>query len=290
MPWVDGPVQPPDEISQGPEREPLLLLPPLPRWPPEIAAFWVMAGVLAVASVLVIADIVTGHRPPSPVPSAKPSISYSTIVVSGGLDGAGGSVSVSGSLGNSLVHCDEDSWWHLGPNWQSDSLRAGPLWFVGAREEGYLRPGKPGAAGTTGASVPSAAGTPGASVPGAAGTPGASVTSVTASAGDAGNESPDNWLMVVHVDPGAVVMLSATAAEAPYFQLIDGEPVGTYTAADGSGLLLFQPCQPAGPARPGWVDLYNLGFHLAPGRSAVVEVVPLGLGTKPTWLTFTAPG
>lgn len=253
---------PEDEISQGPEREPRLRLPSFPRWPPEIAAFWVMAGVLAIASVLTIADIVTGHGRTSAAPPAEASNSSSMTVISG----AGASFTVSGTTGISIVNCNEESWWHLGPNWQADSVRAGPLWFIGARDEGYVRPGGP-----------------------PAGKPGVTFTPVTATAGGAGNGSPDNWLMVVHADPGATVALRATAAEAPYFQLIDGEPVGTYAPADGSSLLVFPPCQPTGTARPGWVDLYNLGFHLPPGRTANVEVLSSGPGTKPTWLTFTAP-
>ena len=57
--------------------------------------------------------------------------------------------------------------------------------------------------------------------------------------------------------------------------------------ADGSQGLEFQACQRPGPGRAGWVDIYNVGFSIAPGRSAAVEV--LTRGSAPAWLTFTAP-
>ena len=248
-----------DEISHGPQREPRLGPASLPwlsslssAWsssPAELRVAWAAAGVLIGATALVIATLVGGHDGSlRPVPSGPQPAAAAP---------ASGSASVTaGTPATAVVGCDEDGWWDLGGGWQADSVRAGPVWLVGARATGYARTGT--------APVPS----PGDGASGPAG-------------------PAPRWLMVVHVDPGATVVLRAAAGSASYFQFIEGGVVGPYRPADGSQGLEFQACQRPGPGRAGWVDIYNVGFSIAAGRSAAVEV--LTRGSAPAWLTFTAP-
>jgi hypothetical protein len=270
-----------DEISHG--REPRVGRPRFPwlslfssAWsslPTELRVAWLAAGVLFGASVLVIVTLIAGHDGSLlPLPSAAaaaPDASAAPVTAS--------------ALGTAVVGCDQDGWWHLGTSWQASSVRAGPLWLVGARATGYARVvSEPG--------------------PGAGTQAGPASASLADRSGAAEAVPVRTWLMVVHVVPGTTVVLRAAAGSAPYFQFIDGEPVGPYQPADGNQGLEFQACQrpgtgqagteqagteQAGTEQAGWVDIYNVGFAISPGRSASVEV--LSPGSAPTWLTFTAP-
>jgi hypothetical protein len=189
-----------------------------------------------------------------------------------------------GARRTAVVGCNEDGWWNLGGGWQADSVRAGPVWLIGARATGYAR--------VSGGLVPAPGAGPG-TVPAAGQKAGAGPPAGTASeplvddGGSVATGPPRTWLMVVHVDPGATVALRVAGGSASYFQFFDGDPVGPYQPADGNQGLEFQACQRAGTARAGWIDIYNVGFSIAPGRSAAVEV--LSPGSDPAWLTFTAP-
>lgn len=238
-----------DEISHG--REPRVTVPPL-RWLSPLPSAW-----STLPTELRVAWLAAG------VLFGASVLVIATLVA--GHDGslrprpsgpstAAAAPGASPAPAAAVVNCDQDGWWHLGANWQASSVQAGPLWLVGARATGYARiVSKPGPGAVT----------------------------------QAGSAPVRTWLMVVHVVPGATVELRAAAGSAPYFQLIDGEPVGPYQPADGNQTLEFQACQRPGTTQAGWVDIYNVGFAIAPGRSASVEV--LSPGSAPTWLRFTAP-
>ena len=276
-----------DEISHGQDRAPRLGLASLPwlsslssAWsslPTELRVAWAGAGVLIGAGALVVATLVGGHdgslRPVPPAPSLTP-----------GAGAASPASMAAGAPGTAVVGCNEDGWWNLGGGWQADSVRDGPVWLIGARATGYAR--------VIGGLVPAPGAGPG-TVPaagqGARAGPQAGTASVPLAddGGSVATGPPRTWLMVVHVDPGATVVLRAADGSASYFQFFDGDPVGPYEPADGNQGLEFQACQRPGAARAGWVDIYNVGFSIAPGRSAAVEV--LSPGSDPAWLTFTAP-
>lgn len=260
-----------DEIRAGPEREPRLRLPRLSSLSLEQRFAVVTVGGLAVVAAMVAATAASHHRPAPPAAAAAPSTAPAPSL---------------GPHGAAVVGCTEATWWNLGSSWRADSVRAGPLWLLGARETGYARlAAGPGRDATTTASAPAPASTVTA-VAGVA-TPGASATRAATVVGrPAGSQT---WLMVVHVSPGATVLLRAAAGSVSYFQLIDGEPVGPYRSADGYQALEFLPCRQAGTSHGSWVALYNLGFGIKRGRSASVEVLTSG-SAKPTWLTFRAPG
>ncbi len=104
-----------DEISQGPKRDFRL---PSSRWLVVVAA----AGLIAVIATLVLTGGGGRHaaaRPPSgstalaaPSPTAAP--------------------------GTVLLTCDSANWGQLASNWRAGSLKAGPLWFVYGRQQGYV--------------------------------------------------------------------------------------------------------------------------------------------------------
>jgi hypothetical protein len=201
-----------------------------------------------------------------------------------GAGAAAPAATAAGAPSTAVVGCNEDGWWNLGGGWQADSVRAGPVWLIGARATGYAR--------VIGGLVPAPVAGPG-TAPAAGQGAGAGPQTGTASVpladhgGSVATGLPRTWLMVVHVDPGATVVLRAAGGSGSYFQFLDGDPVGPYQPADGNQGLEFQACQRPGTARAGWVDIYNVGFAIAPGRSAAVEV--LSPGSDPAWLTFTAP-
>jgi hypothetical protein len=84
--------------------------------------------------------------------------------------------------------------------------------------------------------------------------------------------------MSVYVDPGSVVVMQIAPGTGPYFQFLDGagQPLG-------GGTVVFESC----PDSSGPAELYRLGFSIAAGHTASVEVwtVP---SAGPAWLTFTA--
>jgi hypothetical protein len=96
----------------------------------------------------------------------------------------------------------------------------------------------------------------------------------------AGQGSPVRTVqMLVRVDPGSVVMMYLAPGTGPYFRFLDGagQPLG------GSSIV-FQSC----PDSTRSADVYRLGFSIAAGHTASVEVwtVP---SDQPSWLTFSAP-
>src|SRR5258707_15312662 len=105
-----------DEINIGPKKDFRL---PSPRWIIVAAA----TGLVALTATLIAASGGSRHVPrprgpstvaaaPTPSPTAAP--------------------------GTFLLTCDSATWGQLESNWRAQSVRAGPLWFVGARQSGYV--------------------------------------------------------------------------------------------------------------------------------------------------------
>jgi hypothetical protein len=85
--------------------------------------------------------------------------------------------------------------------------------------------------------------------------------------------------MLVQVDPGSVVMMYLAPGTGPYFRFLDGagKPLG-------GNSIVFESC----PDSAGRAGVYHLGFSIAAGHTASVQVwtVP---SAQPSWLTFSAP-
>jgi hypothetical protein len=145
------------------------------------------------------------------------------------------------------------------PGWQAGSLRLGPLWLVGGRSLGFVRVGR----ATSAASAPSG------QLPTAK-----AVVSVVVE-------------MLVHVDPGATVVMRAAAGAWPAFGFLNS-PAGTgsFQELDGGLGYTFIPC-PAADTGYG-TGFYQVGFSISPGQRASVEVWTSPLA-RPVWLTFAAP-
>jgi hypothetical protein len=218
-----------DEISQGPRRDFRL---PSWRWRAAAAA----AGLVAVIAAVLVAGSGGRHivrvpgviAAPSPLATAAP--------------------------GTVLLTCESANWGPLGPNWQAGSVKAGPLWFVNGRQDGYVHYGR-------------------------------SLTAV----GALPRHGMVNGVMIIEVAAGSTVAMTAAPSSRSYFQFFGGFylGVGNPLPAGDTGFT-FAPC-PASAAGPnGLVTDFNLGFSIVAGRAAPVEVWVPG-SRRPIWLTFTAP-
>ncbi len=93
------------------------------------------ACVVAVAAVGIAAPLVTrgilpgraGSGPPAPAASSPPAVPTSTPTA---------------APGTVLRDCQSNDNGTLGANWEADSVRAGPVWFIYARPQGNLRSGQ----------------------------------------------------------------------------------------------------------------------------------------------------
>jgi hypothetical protein len=161
--------------------------------------------------------------------------------------------------GTVLVTCGSAVFSH-DPGWQAASLQVGTLWFVAGRSLGYVRVGRPAGAATS----PTAnAATP-------KGVVGA-------------------WVeMLVHVDPGAAVVMRAAVGTGSAFEFLGSpDPAGGFRGLDGARGYTFVPC-PAADSGGGMTGFYDLGFSIVPGSTAAAEVWT-SPAARPVWLMFSAP-
>lgn len=252
-----------DEISLGSPRGPRW--PPPRHWSPQR---WILVAV-AVAVALSVPSIVHAARHPARPPASPGPASPATTIITApppaGETGPGSRADFA-AVGTALVGCDALSWWNLGSTWQPGSVRAGPLWLLNAQRIGYAQPVAPG--------------------PGTA--PGPSPTvGPSPAAGASPAARGQNWAMIVHVEPGARVVMRGAAGTSGLFHFIDGPPGPSYAPDSGVPGLTFASCgKQSLPA--GWIGLYQLTFYIVPGESANVEVLT---STSPTpyWLRFRAP-
>jgi hypothetical protein len=222
-----------DEISQGPRHDPRL---PSGRW---------LAGVAAVALIAVITTLVLsegGRRhavshPGGPTTLAAPGPSPTA------------------APGTVLLTCDSANPGQLGPDWRAGSLRAGPLWFVGGRQFGYVHYG---------------------------GWPGA----------DRAAHRPGKFgfvVMIVEVTTGSTVVMKPAAAARSYFRFVDGFGPGSgYQLPAGDTGFTFAACPRGTPGPNGQVTDFYLGYSIETGRAALVEVHPSAM-PHPIQVIFTCP-
>lgn len=202
--------------------------------------------------------------PPASPAAQVPPPAPATPVPPGSAHGAPRPFVASGTV---LLTCDSVSPGRLKPDWRAGSLRVGTLWLVGGRHLGYARLGRPGPAyqGRDGRPASQGAG---------------------ASAGY-GRLSRDVE-MRVHVDAGATVVMRAAAGTLGYFEFLNSPAsIGDYQGLDGGRGYTFVPC-PVANAGSGGTDFYDVGFSIAPGHTAAVEVWT-STDARPVWLTFTTP-
>lgn len=85
--------------------------------------------------------------------------------------------------------------------------------------------------------------------------------------------------MLLRVDPASVVMMYLAPGTGPYFRFLDGagQPLGGTS-------IVFESC----PHSTDRADVYHLGFSIAAGHTASVEVWTIP-SAQPSWLTFSAP-
>ena len=261
-----------DEISQGPERE--FRLPPRAR---RIVIAAAVAGLVAASAVFAVtrggghgahqAGVRGAHGavPASALP--RPQLVIATMLPdSSSADQiliftnaptpiaatAYAIVPAVAAPGTVLMTCDTDSTGELGANWRAGSLRVGSLWLVGGRQSGYVRLGR-------------------ARQPGLA----------TA----AGSTQLRAWEMLVHVDAGSAVVMRPAAGTRSYFHFWHDPGDGSHQSLGDKGFT-FAPC-PAFERGGVVTDFYDVGYSLAPGRTASVEVWT-SPSARPVWLTFTA--
>lgn len=143
------------------------------------------------------------------------------------------------------------------PDWQAGSLRVGTLWFIAGRSLGYVRVGRAAGAATA---------------------PPANQKPV-----------PGDWVeMLVHVDPGATVVMRAAAEKGHFFEFL-GSPdaAGGFQGLHGARGYTFVPC-PAADEGSGLTGFYDLGFSIVQGSTAAVEVWT-SPSARPVWLMFKEP-
>ena len=159
------------------------------------------------------------------------------------------------TLGTVLLTCDS-AIFSQDPDWQAGSLRVGSLWFIAGRTLGYVRVGRAAAR--------------------------------AAKAAAAKGVAPTLVEMLVHVDPGAAVVMRAAAGTGPAFEFLGSpDPAGLFRGLGGARGYTFVPC-PAADSVGGLTGFYDLGFSIAPGSTAAVEVWT-SLSARPVWLTFREP-
>ena len=244
-----------DEVGQ----EPRQVLPPGPRrWLAGIGAVLLVAAV----AVYGLSRLDRGHSPGAAgVPSSTVSLPASAGPVPlPTLIQVPPKQAPAPASGTELLTCDSVVF-SKEPDWRAGSLRVGTLWLVGGRSLGYVRAGR-----ARGASAPS---TPSGQAPVAK-----AVVSVVVD-------------MLVHVDPGATVVMRAAAGAWPAFDFLNSPAsIGDFQGLDGGLGYTFVPCPAADSG--GVTGFYQVGFAIVPGQTASVEVLTAP-SAHPVWLTFRAP-
>ncbi len=240
-----------DEIGQGPDKE--------REWP--ASRRWLSTGALIclVVAALAVWVIRTGNSHPAsaPVRSTPATAAHGAQSVSAPAPAAQ-PVAAPGTV---LLTCDSVAFSN-DPGWQAGSLRVGTLWLVGGRSLGYVRLGRAASAG--------------------------SATSAPSGQAPAAKEDVTVVVqMLVHVDPGAAVVMRAAAGTWPAFDFLNSPAsIGDFQGLDGGLGYTFAPCPTAGAGYG--TGFYDVGFAIVPGQGVSVEVLT-SPSARPVWLTFTAP-
>lgn len=223
-----------DEISQGPKRDFRL---PSGRWRVLVAA----AGLVAALATVVLTVGGSRHaavRPKGTAPRAA-RVSLPTA-----------------APGTVLLTCDSANGGPLGSHWRARSLRAGPLWFVYGRQQGYVRYGGSPAEGR----------------------------------GALRSGKRRTGVVIIEVAPGSTAVMKAAPTAWSYFRFVDGfgSAVDNKRAAGAPGFTFVACPRGSGGASGPMTDFY-LGFSIEAGRAAPVEVWPSAV-SRPIQVIFTCPG
>ena len=221
-----------DDISAG---RTSFLRRPAVRWVTGAVA----AGVVAAAATVIATS---GGGP------ARPPRHRSTAA-------AAPAPSASAAPGTLLLGCGSANWGKLASGWRAQSLRAGPLWFVGARQTGYVH------------------------------YPASGRDRLTAQR----HRAPTVGVMIVEVADGSTVVIRPAAGSRRYLRFLDGfNGTAGNRLPDGDTGFTFSPCRTAGAGDNGPVTDYYLGFSLAAGHTAPVNVMTSS-AARPIRLIFTSP-
>src|SRR6266567_1163947 len=218
-----------DEISFGPKRDFRL---PSRRW-------LVLAVLAAIATVIITSGGGARRAPRSPGPSvAATSPSPSPTAAPGTL----------------LLTCDDANSGQLESNWRAGSFKAGPLWFVSGRRDGYVHDG----------SVRLPAQRPYDGIKGS--------------------------VMIMEVANGSTVTMKPTPAARSYFRFIYGfnGPSPNYLPAGDTGFT-FRACPRGGAGPNGQLTDFYLGFVFKASRPAMVDIWTRA-SARPMRVIFTYPG
>lgn len=181
---------------------------------------------------------------------------HAAVPPKGSTSRAAAAPSPAAAPGTVLSTCDGQGQSQLASNWRAGSLRAGPLWFVGGRQQGYVHGG--GWQGT-GRAVQR---------------PGKRRLGV----------------MIVEVMPGSTVVMKPAAAPRSYFRFVDGFGSGVgYKLPAGDTGFTFAACPRSLGGSYGQGTAFYLGFSMEAGRAAPVEVWP-SARSRPIRVIFTCPG
>ena len=223
-----------DEISQGPNRD--FRLP---------SGHWLMLATAVALAVALATVVLTGEGG-----------RHAAVPPKGTAPLTGRAPSPTAAPGTVLLTCDSANGGGLGSHWQARSLRAGPLWFVFGRQEGYVHDRGWHAAGR-----------------------------VTRRSG-----KRHIGVMIIEITPGSTVVMKAAPVAWPYFRFVDGfGSVADNKRAAGEPGFTFVAC-PRGSGGPGrQVTDFYLGFSIEAGRAAPVDVWPSAV-SRPIRVIFTCPG
>jgi hypothetical protein len=223
-----------DEISQGPQRDSRLR-----------SGRWLMLATAVGLAAAVATVVLTGGGG-----------RHAAVPPKGAARLAGRAPSPTAAPGTVLLTCASANGGALASDWRSRSLRAGPLWFVDGRQQGYVHERGWHAAGR-----------------------------ITQRPG-----KRHIGVMIIEVTPGSTVVMKAVPAASPYFRFVDGfGSVADNKRAAGEPGFTFVACPRGHGGQGGRVTDFYLGFSIEAGRAAPVEVRP-SAGSGPIRVIFTCPG
>lgn len=211
------------------------------------------AGCVAFAAALAVAVAPIGHALRHAAPSGVPSPGSFTRPRGAAPAGA----APAAMPGTMLLTCNDANWGQLQPNWRAVSLKAGPIWFFGARgKDGYVHlsnvrlPGRPSHR----------------------------------------YRGLRGYVMIVEVADGATAAMEPVAAARSYFRFYSGfNGPAPYDLPAGDTGFTFSACPRAEPGPNGPVTDFYLGYAIRAGQTARVDIWTR-LTARPIQVTFTCPG
>jgi hypothetical protein len=159
--------------------------------------------------------------------------------------------------GTMLLTCNDANWGQLESNWRAVSLKAGPLWFVGAREkDGYAH-----------------------------------------HSSYRMHRHPDHAyrglrgeVMIVEVADGATVTMKPVPPARPYFRFYSGfNGPSPYNLPAGDTGFTFSACPRSEAGPNGQVTDFYLGYAIKAGQAAAVDIWTRP-SARPIQVIITCPG